>query len=62
MQTNYLADTGNKDPVLNCILNKEAGSAKIECSSVEEANRLALLKSIILFGVIVKVAKFMETN
>jgi len=62
MIKNYLADTGNTYPVKSCKVNKQFRSAVVEFSSLEETNRLALVKQIMMVNNVVGVSKIGETN
>ena len=48
---NYLNDDGNMKPVLSTTLNHQGNFAVMEISSVEEANRLIKIESIILLKI-----------
>lgn len=46
MKKNYLADPKNEWPIKECKIFKESGNARIELSSVDEANRFKLISKI----------------
>jgi hypothetical protein len=62
MVKNYLADNGNRCPILTCELNEKDRSVHIELSSLEEANRMSKLEKMYLFSNECKVVRLGESH
>lgn len=62
MMTCFLNDEGNLRPVLGCKFQERKGTATIELSSMEEANRLLKLDALKIGNNACKLTKFSETS
>jgi len=61
MMKNYLNDTSNTNPILNCEISEKERSANLELSSVEETNRLCKLDKIHIFNNECKIIRLGDT-
>lgn len=62
MQKNNLSDHGTKNPIKECKIFKAAKNARIELTSIDEANRFKLIGKIPILDRECKISRLQEVS